>query len=86
MATFVVHLRKTPETLLRVVSLFHRRAIEIERLTAESEDNRSVLRLTVETRSDSEQAQRIEANLYKLVDVLQVQMMIKAAKDPCGEC
>jgi acetolactate synthase I/III small subunit len=72
MRTFVVYVRRTPEILARVVLLFHRRAIEIERLTAEREEGSDVLRMTVNVEADSEQTQRIEANLYKLLDVLHV--------------
>jgi hypothetical protein len=35
MATFVVHTRRTGEVLNRVVSLFHKRAIDVERLIAD---------------------------------------------------
>jgi acetolactate synthase I/III small subunit len=70
MPTFLLHARRTPEVLGRVVSLFHRRAIEIERLTAEPANYANILRVTIGLQVDSEQTQRIEANLYKLIDVL----------------
>jgi acetolactate synthase-1/3 small subunit len=70
MPTFVVHIRRTPETLARVVALFHRRAVEFERLTAEPADDPKVLRMTITVETDPDQAQRVEANLCKLVDVL----------------
>jgi acetolactate synthase-1/3 small subunit len=73
MPTFVVHARRTPDVLGRVVSLFHRRAIEIERLTAEPAKDANVLRVTIEIQADPEQTRRIEANLYKLIDVLLVE-------------
>jgi len=63
--TFVVHARKTPEMLLRVVSMFHRRAIEIERLTAESGKNRNALRITITVAVHGETARRMVANLEK---------------------
>ena len=74
MPTFVVHARRTPEVLGRVVSLFHRRAIECERLTAERAKDANVLRLTIEVQADSEQTPRIAANLHKLIDVLLVEV------------
>jgi acetolactate synthase-1/3 small subunit len=71
--TFVVHARRTPETLLRVVSMFHRRAIEIEKLTAEAADDPCVLCITVSLEVGTDHAERMEANLEKLVDVLLVE-------------
>lgn len=73
MPTFVVHVRRTPEVLGRVVSLFHKRAIEIERLTAERGTESNTLRITIEVEMDSERMRLFEANLYKLVDVLLVE-------------
>jgi len=57
----------------RVLSLFHRRGIEIERLTAERSKNENVLRVAVEIQASPDQIERIEANLYKLIDVLLVE-------------
>jgi acetolactate synthase-1/3 small subunit len=73
MRTFVVYARRTPDVLLRVVSLFHRRAIEIEWLTVEPAKDPNILFMTIKVQVDSEQSQRIEANLYNLIDVLQVE-------------
>jgi acetolactate synthase small subunit len=73
MVTFVVHVRRTPETLARVVSLFHRRRVEIERLTADRADDPKVLCITITVDMDADQAQRIETNLYELVDVTLVE-------------
>jgi len=75
--TFVVHARKTPEMLLRVVSMFHRRAIGIDRLTAESADDPKIMRMTICVDVGSDQAERIEANLKKLVEVLLVEKRIR---------
>jgi acetolactate synthase-1/3 small subunit len=72
MATFVVYARRTPETLCRIVLLFHRRAMDIERLTAERSSDPSVLRVTIEVDTDLEQTRLIEAHLYKVVDILLV--------------
>jgi acetolactate synthase-1/3 small subunit len=73
MPTFVIYVRRTPEVLGRIVSLFHRRATEIERLTAERLNDSNALRLTIEVETDPERTQLIEANLYKLIDVLSVE-------------
>jgi L-asparaginase len=73
MLTFVIYARRTPEVLGRMVSLFHRRAIAIERLTAERGEKPHVLRVTIVVEADAVESRRIEANLYKLVDVLLVE-------------
>jgi acetolactate synthase-1/3 small subunit len=79
MATFVVYARRTPEVLGRIVLLFHRRAIDIERLTAERTTDPRVVRMSIEVETDLEQTRLIEANLYKLVDVFFV------GKEGCHE-
>jgi acetolactate synthase I/III small subunit len=73
MPTFVIYTRRAPEVLGRIVSLFHRRAVDIERLTAERTEEPKVLRVTIEIEADAGQSSRIEANLHKLVDVLAVE-------------
>jgi acetolactate synthase-1/3 small subunit len=73
MPTFVVHVRRTREVLARVVLLFHRRAIEIERLTAERAEEPNVMRLTITIEIDNDESRRIRADLYKIVDVLLVE-------------
>lgn len=73
MATFVVHARRSPGTLARLLSLFHRRALEIERLTADRAQDPSIWRITVAFEADADLALRMEANLYKLEDVLLVE-------------
>jgi acetolactate synthase small subunit len=57
----------------RVVSLFHRRAIEIEQLIAERSEESNVLRIKISVAANAEALCRIEANLFKIVDVLSVQ-------------
>jgi acetolactate synthase I/III small subunit len=73
MVTFVIYVRRTQEVLGRVVSLFHRRAIEIERLTAGRSGRSEVLQIEVTVDCDHDGAQLIEANLYRIVDVLLVE-------------
>jgi acetolactate synthase small subunit len=73
MLTFVVHARRSPETLGRVLALFHRRAIEIARLIADRAEDPAVWRITITIEADTDLAHRIEANLYKLEDVLLVE-------------
>jgi acetolactate synthase small subunit len=73
MRTFVVYLRRNPESLPWVVLMLHRRVGQIDRLTAERMDNRDVMRVSIGVEADAERATRIEANLYNLVDVLLVE-------------
>jgi acetolactate synthase small subunit len=74
MPTFVLHARRTPHVLVRVLVEFHKRAMEIERLTAEPGTNRKVLRISVTTTANPEAARRMEANLQKIVEVARVEM------------
>ncbi|MGC2330791.1 MAG: ACT domain-containing protein [Candidatus Acidiferrales bacterium] len=73
MPTFVVHARRTPQVLGRLVSLFYRRAIEITRLSAKRTNDTNVLRVMITVESDADQSRLIEANLYKLMDLLLVE-------------
>jgi acetolactate synthase-1/3 small subunit len=71
--TFIVHVEDRPGVLNRVVSLFRRRLYNIESLSVGRCERAGVSRVTLVVRADREAAERIEANLYKLVDVLAVQ-------------
>jgi acetolactate synthase small subunit len=73
MPIFVIHARRTPEAMSRVVLLFHRRRLEIDWLVAEYERESEVLRIEVKIADNEDRAEWIEANLYKLVDVLLVE-------------
>lgn len=61
-----------PGVLNRVASLFRRRAFNIESLTVGRTDQEGVSRMTIVVDADEIMARRIEANLYKLVNVLRV--------------
>ena len=71
--TFVVHVENKPGVLSRVASLFRRRAFNIDSLTVGRTENPEVSRMTITADADPDQARRIEANLYKLVNVLLVE-------------
>jgi L-asparaginase len=73
MRTFVVYARRTREILARVVLTLRLRAGEIESLVMEHGPDREMIRMSIQVDVDSEQALRLEANLYKLVDVLVVE-------------
>ena len=74
--TFIVYVEDKPGVLNRVASLFRRRAYNIESLTVGHTDQPGVSRMTIVTNVDEYTARRMEANLYKLVNVLRVQEVI----------
>src|SRR5512141_2194241 len=71
--TFVVYVENKPGVLTRVASLFRRRAYNIESLTVGHTEKPGVSRMTIVVDTDECQALRVEANLYKLVNVLVVE-------------
>jgi acetolactate synthase-1/3 small subunit len=73
MLTFVIHARRTPDVLARVVMLFHRRRVQIDSLTTGRGEKSDVLRLELTVEDGQATAGLIETNLYKLVDVLLVE-------------
>ncbi len=73
MNTFVVYVENKPGVLTRVASLFRRRAFNIDSLTVGRTEKPEVSRMTITAEADRDQARRIEANLYKLVNVLLVE-------------
>src|SRR5258708_4228689 len=70
--TFIIHVEDLPGVLNRVTSLFRRRGYNIHSLTVGRTDQPDVSRMTVVMEADDDAARRIEANLYKLVNVLRV--------------
>ncbi len=71
--TFVVYVENKPGVLNRVASLFRRRAFNIESLTVGHTERPEVSRMTIVADTDIHGARRMEAHLYKLVNVLHVQ-------------
>ncbi len=71
--TLVVYVEDKPGVLNRVASLFRRRAFNIESLTVGHTEQPGVSRMTIVVSADDITAKRIEANLYKLVNVLRVE-------------
>jgi acetolactate synthase I/III small subunit len=71
--TYVVYVENKPGVLTRVASLFRRRAFNIDSLTVGRTEKPEVSRMTITVDADLDQARRIEANLYKLVNVLLVE-------------
>lgn len=71
--TFVVYVENKPGVLTRVASLFRRRGFNIDSLTVGRTEEPEVSRMTITVDADKDQARRIEANLYKLVNVILVE-------------
>jgi acetolactate synthase-1/3 small subunit len=69
---FIAHVEDRPGVLNRIASLFRRRAFNIVSLTVGRTHDPGVSKLTVVVDADDDTARRIEANLYKLVNVLEV--------------
>lgn len=71
--TLSVHVEDTPGVLDRVSSLFRRRAFNILSLTVGGTDRPGVSRMTIVVDAEERIAPRIEAYLYKLLNVLRVE-------------
>ena len=71
--TYVVQVADKPGVLNRVSSLVRRRGYNIESLTVGHTSTPGVSRMTVVVDAEASAADRIEANLYKLVHVLSVE-------------
>lgn len=70
--TFVVYVENKPGVLSRVASLFRRRAFNIDSLTVGRTEKPDVSRMTIVVDAEEDQALRIVANVYKLINVLRV--------------
>jgi acetolactate synthase-1/3 small subunit len=70
---FIVYVEDLPGVLNRVTSLFRRRGFNIDSLAVGRTEQAGVSRMTIVTDADDDMARRIEANLYKLVNVLRVE-------------
>jgi len=71
--TFVAYVEDQPGVLNRIASLFRRRNFNIVSLTVGRTHEPGISRMTVVVEADEAKARRIEANLYKLVNVLSVE-------------
>jgi acetolactate synthase I/III small subunit len=68
--TFVAYVEDKPGVLNRISSLFRRRNYNIVSLNVGRTHEEGVSRMTFQVEADPDMALRIEANLYKLVNVL----------------
>ena len=80
MNTFVVLVENVPGVLTRVASLVRRRGFNIESLTVGHTENTDVSRMTIVIDTDELGARRVEANLYKLLNVLRVDNITNRAQ------
>ena len=71
--TFVVYVEDRPGVLNRVASLFRRRAYNIISLNVGRTHEPGISRMTMVVEADNDTARIMEANLYKLVNVLSVE-------------
>jgi len=70
--TFVLYVENKPGVLNRIASLFRRRGYNIESLTVGHTEKPGISRMTIVSRISEGAAHRVEANLYKLINVLSV--------------
>jgi len=77
--TFIAYVEDLPGVLNRITSLFRRRNYNIVSLTVGRTERPGVSRMTMVLEADDDAARRIEANLYKLVNVLFVEDTSHAA-------
>ena len=71
--TFVAYVEDQPGVLNRVTSLFRRRGYNIVSLNVGRTHQEGVSRMTMVVEATDDSAGRIEANLYKMVNVLSVE-------------
>jgi acetolactate synthase I/III small subunit len=73
MLTFAVYVEDHPGVLNRVASLFRRRALNIDSLTVGHTERAGISRMTIVVDAPEAARPRIEANLYKLLEVERVE-------------
>lgn len=76
--TLVALVEDKPGVLNRVASLFRRRAFNIELLTVGHTEQPGVSRMTIVIDNTQTNAERVIANLYKQVNVIQVADLMEA--------
>jgi acetolactate synthase-1/3 small subunit len=77
--TFIAYVEDLPGVLNRITSLLRRRSYNIVSLTVGRTERPGTSRMTIVVEADEDAARRIEANLYKLVNVLWVEDTTRAA-------
>jgi acetolactate synthase I/III small subunit len=77
--TFVAYVEDKPGVLNRIASLFRRRVYNIVSLNVGRTHEPGVSRMTFVVEANDDMARRIEANLYKLVNVISVEDISRKA-------
>jgi acetolactate synthase-1/3 small subunit len=72
-STLIALVEDKPGVLNRVASLFRRRAFNIESLTVGHTEQPGISRMTIVVDSSRTDAEKVVQNLYKLVNVIQVE-------------
>ena len=72
-STLIALVEDKPGVLNRVASLFRRRAFNIESLAVGHTESPGISRMTIVVDSDRTDVQKVVQNLYKLVNVIQVE-------------
>lgn len=78
--TFVSYVEDKPGVLNRIASLFRRRNYNIVSLNVGRTHEPGVSRMTFQVAADADMARRIEANLYKMVNVLSIEDITNTAR------
>src|ERR1700674_5669926 len=76
--TFVVYVENKPGVLNRIASLFRRRGYNIESLTVGHTERPGISRMTIVSSIGEGAAHRVEANIYKLINVVSVEDVTRA--------
>jgi acetolactate synthase-1/3 small subunit len=71
--TLIAEVENKPGVLNRVASLFRRRNFNIESLNVGRTENPDISRMTIVMENTNADARLVEANLYKLVNIIDVQ-------------
>jgi acetolactate synthase-1/3 small subunit len=71
--TLIALVENKPGVLNRIASLFRRRNFNIESLNVGRTERDDISRMTIVVDSEAVDARKLEANLYKLVNVIDVQ-------------
>ncbi|MEW5981855.1 MAG: acetolactate synthase small subunit [Acidobacteriota bacterium] len=73
--TYIVRAEDRPGVLTRVTEVFRRRAFNVESLTVGHTETPGTSRMTIVVDTSVDAARRLEAHLYKLVNVLHVDVV-----------
>jgi acetolactate synthase small subunit len=78
--TFVIKAENRADLLARIVLLFHRLNVEIHGLSMERKRVSNAMSMNVKVEVEREHARRLEAQLYKVVEVREVESLRAGAE------